>query len=104
MPAPYTLSGITCRASNFSPGLIPFLIPGRVDVTITGTLTAQENLSDVVVSGRAGPFQNLVEQVSMGDMLAGESRNFSLSGRVSSYQGTPGCNVFVSYAEEESST
>ena len=80
-------------------------------ITITGTLTANRDASNVRVLGYAGDywdrtitaFDNFVGEQSLGDMNAGQTESYSLSGSVyATSQSRFGCRAVVRHGDEAS--
>ena len=80
-------------------------------ITITGTLTANRDASNVRVLGYAGDywdqtitaFDNFVGEQLLGDMNAGQTESYSLSGSVyATSQSRFGCRAVVRHGDEAS--
>ena len=85
-------SGVTGSVTTCAASRISFL---AVSVTLGGTLQAHEAVSLVRVSGYANG--SLVGTDLLGDMSAGESKAFSISGIISTTASTIRCTADVNY-------
>ena len=83
----FSVDDATCSASR--------VVGGYVDVTTAGSVTANEPVSDLQVTGYANDLR--VGTSALGDIEAGNAARFSISGRISTRAATVDCTVKLGY-------